>query len=136
MYSRNNIQLVGNVGPEIKTGRTEADRAYTRISLATHEQWTKKDGARAERTEWHRVTFWGNQAELAATALKKGSYVFVEGKLVSSVYEKNGQKVYAWSISAHRLGLLDRLEKSLPPAAPEDAGQDDLPPPGDDEIPF
>ena len=82
----NKVILVGNLGndPEVRYGQSGA--AITTISIATSESWKDKDGNPQERTEWHRVKFFGRLAEIAGEYLKKGRSVYVEGRLKYGKY--------------------------------------------------
>ena len=93
MAGVNKVILVGNLGadPEIKeVNNTQA----ANVSLATSESWTDKNtNQRQEKTEWHRLVFWDKLADIAAQYLKKGSQIYVEGKLQTRSWDDpNGQK--------------------------------------------
>jgi single-strand DNA-binding protein len=90
---RNTIQLIGNLGsdPEIKT--TTNGRKMGRVSLATNESFTNKDGEQVKRTHWHNLIAWGPQADYLEKYLQKGSYVGVRGRISRRTYEaKDGTK--------------------------------------------
>jgi single-strand DNA-binding protein len=81
--------------------------AVTNISVATSEAWKdKQTGEQQERTEWHRITFYKRLAEVAAEYLRKGSQVYVEGRLRTRTYEKEGQTHYATEIIADNMQML------------------------------
>ncbi|MCD9046723.1 single-stranded DNA-binding protein [Luteimonas sp. MHLX1A] len=93
--SRNFVELIGNLGNDPDVKYTQANKPVTRISVATSEQWKDNDGNPRERTEWHRVVFFGKLAEIAAEYLKKGSQVFIEGKLrYEKVSTDDGDRYY------------------------------------------
>jgi len=100
----NKVQIIGRLGqdPEV------VSENVTRISVATSESWTdKSSGEKREKTEWHRVTFFGKLAEVSQKYLHKGSLVYVEGSLETSKYEKEGVTKYSTSIKAQVLRMLD-----------------------------
>jgi single-strand DNA-binding protein len=94
----NRVILLGNLGadPELKV--TSGGNAVLKLSLATNESYVDKNNVRQERTEWHRLTVWGKRAEGLAKFLQKGHQLFVEGRLQTSSYEKNGEKRYSTDI--------------------------------------
>lgn len=103
----NKVILVGNLGADPDVKYSANGNAVTRISVATSEQWKdKQTGDMQERTEWHRVVFFGRLAEIAGEYLRKGSQVYVEGSLRTSSYEKEGQKHYSTDIIANEMQML------------------------------
>jgi single-strand DNA-binding protein len=113
MYSINRIELIGNVGAEVTSGKANG-KTWARFSVATHERWTDSAGERHEHTEWTRVVCWGTQAENAVKYIRKGSYLRVEGALRGTQYEDKDTNVtrYGHEVRAFDIGLLDP-----PPAA-------------------
>jgi single-strand DNA-binding protein len=103
----NKVILVGNLGADPETKYTAGGTAITSIRIATSEGWKdKQTGEQQERTEWHRVKFFGRLAEIAGEYLKKGSQVYVEGKLRTDEYEKDGIKRYSTDIIADEMQML------------------------------
>ena len=103
----NKVILVGNLGADPETRYTTSGSAITSIRIATSESWKdKQTGEQQERTEWHRVKFFGRLAEIAGEYLKKGSQVYVEGKLRTDEYEKDGIKRYSTDIIADEMQML------------------------------
>lgn len=101
MNTVNRVQLTGNLGnkPDIKT--FDNGDKLARFSMATHEEFTNRKGEKASDTQWHSVTARGRLAELIEAELNKGSYVSVEGKLVTRHYvDKDGQKRYITEVVA------------------------------------
>jgi len=96
----NRVMLLGNLGadPELKV--TQGGQAVLKMRLATTESYLDKNNTRQERTEWHRVTMWGRRAEALAKFLQKGERIFVEGRLQTSSYEKDGEKRYSTEVIA------------------------------------
>ncbi len=103
----NKVILVGTCGKDPDTRYTPSGSAVTNISIATNEQWTdKQSGQKQERTEWHNVVFFGRLAEIAGEYLKKGSQVYIEGKLKTDSYEKDGITRYSTKIVANEMQML------------------------------
>jgi len=106
MGSVNKVILVGNLGADPELKYTPSSRAVCNLRLATSEVFKDKGGQRQERVEWHRVTVWGDMAENCAKYLAKGRSVFVEGKLQTRSWDKDGQKHYATDVVADRVVFL------------------------------
>lgn len=103
----NKVILVGNLGADPETRYTPSGTAITTIRIATSESWKdKQTGEQQERTEWHRVKFFGRLAEIAGEYLKKGGQVYVEGKLRTEEYEKDGIKRWSTDIVADEMQML------------------------------
>src|SRR5215469_832501 len=107
----NKVILVGNLGADPETRYTPSGTAITSIRVATTESWKdKQSGEAQERTEWHRVEFFGRLAEIAGEYLKKGRQVYVEGKLRTDEYEKDGVKRWSTKIIADEMQMLGGRE--------------------------
>ena len=107
MASVNKVILVGNLGRDPETRYTTGGEAVTNISIATTDTWKDKAGEKQERTEWHRVAFFGKLAEIAGEYLKKGSQVYVEGRLQTRKWQdKDGQDKYSTEIVANQMQML------------------------------
>jgi single-strand DNA-binding protein len=154
MASVNKVILVGNLGRDPETRYTAGGDPITNVSIATTDTWKDKNGEKQEKTEWHRVAFFGKLAEIAGEYLKKGSQVYVEGRLQTRKWQdKEGQDKYTTEIVADRMQMLgsrgggagsgaggepppERERASggggKPGAAPAKKNVDDL----DDDIPF
>ncbi|HZP87395.1 MAG TPA: single-stranded DNA-binding protein [Burkholderiales bacterium] len=103
----NKVILVGNLGADPETRYTPGGTAITTIRVATSESWKdKQTGEQQERTEWHRVKFFGRLAEIAGEYLKKGGQVYIEGKLRTEEYEKDGIKRWSTDIVADEMQML------------------------------
>ena len=142
----NKVILVGTCGKDTDTRYTPSGSAVSNISIATNEQWTdKQTGQKQERTEWHNIVFFGRLAEVVAEYLKKGSQVYIEGKLKTDAYEKDGITRYSTKIIANEMQMLggradnqqgDPQQQSSQPAyqpQQQAAPMDDS---FDDDIPF
>lgn len=107
MGSVNKVILVGNLGAEPELKYTPSNRPVCRLSIATNEVWKTKDGQKQEKTEWHRVNVWGDQAENCSKFLAKGRMVYIEGRLQTRSWDdKEGKKHYATEIVADRVVFL------------------------------
>lgn len=106
MSGVNKVILVGNLGKDPEVRFTPGGQAVANFSVATNEAWTDKDGKKQERTEWHRIVVWGKQAELCGQYLTKGRQVYLEGRLQTREYEKDGQKKYSTEVVANQVVFL------------------------------
>ena len=123
MASVNKVILIGNLGADPEVRYLPSGEAVTNIRLATSETWKDKSGEKQERTEWHRVVFFGKLAEIAGEYLKKGSQVYVEGSLRTRKWQdKDGQDRYTTEIIAERMQMLGSRAGSFEPAGKEPAG--------------
>jgi single-strand DNA-binding protein len=158
MASVNKVILVGNLGRDPETRYSPDGAAITNVSVATTSQWKDKNtGEKREETEWHRVAFFGRLAEIAGEYLKKGSQVYVEGKLRTRKWQdKDGQDRYTTEIVADAMQMLgsrggagaptpdDEPRAARSPAAKPAAAKSSKEPAGatggvadmDDDIPF
>jgi single-strand DNA-binding protein len=104
----NKVILVGNLGADPETRYTQSGGAITSIRIATSESWKdKQTGENQERTEWHRVKFFGKLAEIAGEYLRKGSQVYVEGSLRTDKYtDKDGIERFSTDIIANEMQML------------------------------
>ncbi|WP_456017519.1 single-stranded DNA-binding protein [Pseudomonas fluorescens] len=106
----NKVILVGTCGQDPEVRYMPNGTAVTNLSLATSEQWTdKQSGQKVEKTEWHRVSLFGKVAEIAGEYLRKGSQVYIEGKLQTREWEKDGIKRYTTEIIVDMQGTLQLL---------------------------
>ena len=105
----NKAIIVGNLGQDPEVRYTQAGKAVTNISVATSESWKdKQSGEKQEKTEWHRIVFFDRLAEVAGEYLKKGSKVYVEGKLQTRKWQdQNGADRYTTEITAREMQMLD-----------------------------
>ena len=112
MASLNKVILIGNLGKDPETRYAPSGDAICNLTLATTETWKDKtSGERREATEWHRVVFFGRVAEVAAQYLRKGSQVYVEGRLQTRKWQdKEGQDRYTTEIRGDEMKMLGRRE--------------------------
>lgn len=108
----NRVDIIGHLGRDPETRFTAAGDPICHLSVATTEHWTSRaNGQRQERTEWHRVTFFGRLAEVATQYLVKGSRLYVSGRLATRDYtDRDGIKRYSTEIQGSQLRLLDRAD--------------------------
>ncbi|MBV8209107.1 MAG: single-stranded DNA-binding protein [Burkholderiaceae bacterium] len=120
MASVNKVILVGNLGRDPETRYSPDGAAITNVSVATTSQWKDKNtGEKREETEWHRVAFFGRLAEIAGEYLKKGSQVYIEGRLRTRKWQdKDGQDRYTTEIVADVMQMLGSRQGAGSP--PED----------------
>ncbi len=140
----NKVILIGNLGRDPEVRYMPNGQAVANVTIATSEAWKDKNtGEQQERTEWHRVVFFRRLAEIAGEYLKKGSKVYIEGKLQTRKWQDNqGQDRYTTEIVANEMQMLDSKGgannySSAPPdmdmgSEPQMAAAGDF----DDDIPF
>lgn len=144
----NKVILIGNLGNDPEVRYTASGAAVANVSLATSEQWKDREsGEQQEKTEWHRVVFFGRLAEIVGEYLRKGSQIYVEGRLQTRKWQdKDGNDKYSTEIVANEMQMLgggggsrssgggmDQSRSSSSGAASrQPAGGDDF----DDDIPF
>jgi single-strand DNA-binding protein len=106
----NKVILVGNAGGDPETRYLANGSQVTTVKLATSESWKdKQSGQMQERTEWHRVVFFGKVAEIASHYLKKGSQCYIEGRIQTREWEKDGIKRYTTEIVVDMGGTMQLL---------------------------
>jgi len=147
MAGINKVILVGNLGKDPEVRAVGTDRKVASFSLATTESYKNKSGERVDQTEWHNIVFWGPIADVIERYLRKGSQIYVEGKIRTRSYDdKDGVKKYITEIigdtmtmlgtkgSSDSLGSSSGASSSASPAMesagafePQTSGADDLP---------
>ena len=139
----NKVILVGNLGADPETRYMPSGSAVTNLSVATSESWKdKQTGEQNERTEWHKVVMFDRLAEIAAEYLRKGSQVYIEGKLQTRKWQdRDGNDRWTTEIRANEMQMLGGRggaggggggQKAGGGSAPPQPGPDDF----DDDIPF
>jgi len=142
----NKVILVGNLGADPEVRYTQAGAAVTTVSIATTDSWKdKQSGERQERTEWHRVVFFSRLAEIAGEYLKKGSQVYVEGRIQTRKWQdKDGNDRYTTEVVGNEMQMLGSRAGGGGGGAPADSPSAKAPAPAptpasddfDDDIPF
>ena len=147
----NKVILVGTLGADPDTRYTPSNAAVTNLSLATNESWKdKQSGEQKEKTEWHRIVMFNRLAEIASEYLRKGSQIYIEGKIQTRKWEdKEGKDRWTTEIVANEMQMLGGRSSggnpggasgsefassgsSAPTPAPSSDASDDF----DDDIPF
>ena len=140
----NKVILVGNLGADPETRYMPSGSAVTNLSIATSEQWKdKQSGEQKERTEWHKVAMFNRLAEISAEYLRKGSQVYIEGKLRTRKWQdRDGNDRWTTEIIADEMQMLggrggggsapmssgsSQGQSSAPPQPPADEFDDDIP---------
>jgi single-strand DNA-binding protein len=148
MASVNKVIIVGNVGRDPELRYTQSGQPVASFSIATNERFKDKDGNWKDRTEWHRIVAWARLAEICGEYLRKGSQVYVEGRIQTRDWEdKEGNKRQTTEIIALGMQMLGRRGEGGGPSMSDDGNQmrgggsggEEAPPPSggaDDEIPF
>lgn len=137
----NKAIIIGNVGGDPETKYMANGTAVTNLTIATNETWKdKQTGEQKDRTEWHRVSMFGRLAEIASEYLRKGSSVYVEGKIRTRKWQdKSGQDRYTTEIIADQMQMLGGRSgpaSSTPEGRPKPASAELGPDDFDDDIPF
>jgi single-strand DNA-binding protein len=137
MASINKVILIGNLGADPELRYTPGGKAVANFNVATHEQWTGKDGEKGERTEWHKIVAWARLGEICGEYLHKGSQVYIEGRLQTRSWEdREGNKRYTTEIIAQTMQMLGppskggeatSVEERFPNEEPISIPDDDIP---------
>jgi single-strand DNA-binding protein len=142
--SVNKVILVGNVGKDPETRHLDKGVTVTRFSLATTESYTSKTGEKVSNTEWHNIVAWRGLAETIEKYVKKGSQLYIEGRLRTTSYEKEGVKHYTTEILADNMQMLGRREgqsdmpsqNGRPEQQLQSVSEPDFNQPEEDDLPF
>jgi len=119
--SVNKVILIGNVGKDPEVKYLEKDVAYARFTLATNESYKNKNGEKVTNTEWHNIVVWRGLAKVVENYVKKGSKLYIEGKLTYREYEQDGQKKYFTEIVCRELNMLDSKDSNSSQESPKAA---------------
>ena len=142
----NKVILIGNLGADPEVRYTPSGVPVANVNIAVSETWTDKEGQKQENTEWVPLVLWRKQAEIAGQYLKKGSKVYVEGKLQTRSWDdQSGQKRYKTEVQVFDFQMLDsrgdgggqRSSGGDPgPASSDSFAPPEMPAGGDDDLPF
>lgn len=135
MASLNKAIIIGRIGKEPEVRYTQSGQAVASFSVATDESYKDQSGQKVEKTEWHRITAWGKQAEFIGNYLDKGRLVYVEGKIETRKWQdQNSHERYTTEIKAERVQALDKRPdgqqstgQPAPPPYNANADMDDAP---------
>ena len=108
----NKVTLIGHLGKDPEVRYLDKDRVVANLTLATNERYNDRNGNRVETTEWHNLEMWDGLAKVAEKYLKKGSLVYVEGKLKTEEWEKDGIKRYTTRIRVTTMNMMDKAGSS------------------------
>ena len=138
MAGVNKVILVGNLGKDPELRYTPSSQAVATFSLATNRKWKDKEGQMQDQTDWHNIVTWGRQAEIAKEYLKKGSPIYIEGRIQYRTYnDRDGNKRYITEIVAQSVQMLGRKgAEAAEPEAPQAQEVDVEASASDEEIPF
>ena len=139
--SLNRVQLIGNLGKDPEVKFTPQGTPVAKITIATNERFKDKNDAWQDRTEWHDVVAWQRLAEIVGEYVRKGSKLYIEGKLQTSTWEdkQSGEKKYRTEIVARDIVLLGSRDNGQEGRAEMSSGQsspEPAPALADDDIPF
>lgn len=133
----NKVILVGRLGADPQLKYTPSGRANASFSLATNAVWKDQEGNQQERTDWHRITAWGKLAEIMGEYLKKGSYVYLEGRIQTRSYEdSNNVKKWITEVVVSDMEMLGKKGDNAGSAAAEDSPPDFSEGSEPDDVPF
>lgn len=141
MNGVNKVILIGNLGKDPEVMNFDNGNKKVSFSLATNESYKGKDGSKQSKTEWHNIALWRKGlADVAEKYLKKGDSVYIEGKIHTSQYEKDGIKRYSTEIYGDNLTMLgsknDSSNYNKPPTQAAAHEEPDISSPVDDDLPF
>lgn len=126
--SINSVALLGNVGRDPETKTLPSGTVASTFSLATSERYKDKDGEWQDVSEWHNIVSYGKVAEVIRDYVSKGSKLYIQGKLTTRSWEKDGQKHYRTEVVVSEIVLLDgKGEKKQTQAPQETVSDDDIP---------
>ena len=136
--SVNKVILIGNVGKDPEVNYIKEDLPVAKFTLATSESYTK-DGQKVTNTEWHNIVIWRGLAKVVEQYVKKGSKLYIEGKITNRQYEKDGQTKYFTEIVANQMQMLDSRNSNESNSNSAPAAAAPTPPPAQDasdDLPF
>jgi len=135
--SVNKVILIGNLGKDPELRYTNSGVAVATFSVATNESWKDQDGNAQERVQWHNIVAWARLAEICGEYLKKGSKIYVEGRLQHRNYDdKNGVKRYVTEVVLNDMVMLDSKGASTPGEIPQSGSSPEAPPEKGNDLPF
>jgi len=120
MPTLNRVQLIGRLGKDPESKFTPTGKKVAHFSLAVSNRWKDKNGGTKEATEWVNIEAWGRLGEVCQEYLKKGSLIFLEGRLKTDKYEDKGEAKYFTKIVAQTLEFLDKKPAEEPMMAVDD----------------
>lgn len=134
--SVNKVILIGNVGKDPETKFLESGNIVSNFSLATSETYKNKAGEKVTNTEWHNIVVWGKLAEITEKFIKKGSQVYLEGKIKTRSYDKDGEKRYVTEIYADTIQMIGSKKEGSESKQEPEKEKDDFDGSAPDDLPF
>ncbi len=132
MSSVNKVILLGRVGKDPETRYLNNGDAVTNLNLATSEEWKDKNGEKQSKTEWHRIVFYKKLAEIAGEYIKKGSLVYIEGRIETNSWkDKNGVERETKNIIAEKMKMVGGNRSNSNQSSREDFNEE-----SSENIPF
>ena len=132
MSSLNQAQIIGRLGKDPEVRYTSSGKAVANFSIATEEKWKNAAGEPQSKTEWHRCVAWGKLAEIIQKYVKKGNLIFVQGRIETRSWEKDGVKRYSTEIVVDRMQMLGSKNDNA--GRPEAPAHDDFDAPGGERV--
>ena len=134
----NKAMVIGNLGNDPEIRYTQKGSAVATFSIATTEKWKDADGVQQEHTDWHKIVAWKGLAEICGDHLKKGSKVYIEGKMQTRKWEENGNIRYTTEIIAKSMEMLGgkNFDKETASSSVAHGNNGDNPPLPSEEVPF
>lgn len=136
----NKVMLVGNVGQDPEVRHLDSGVAVANFNLATNETYKDKNGEKVTQTEWHRIVLWRGLAEVAEKFVKKGEFLYIEGRLRTRSWDdKDGNKKYTTEVFADSMKMLGKKSDQSEADQPAASGQIEETGPGvseNDDLPF
>jgi single-strand DNA-binding protein len=130
----NKVILIGNVGSDPEIRYSEGGDPVANFSLATSETWNDKNGEKQEKTEWHKIVIWRKLAEVVKEYVKKGDKLYLEGKLQTRQWDKEGTTMYTTEVQVFQMEMLGSKEGASGGGS-NHAKQSQSPPPGQGSTP-
>ena len=123
--SLNKVMLIGNVGNDPEIRATSSGARVAKLSVATNRSWSDRSGQQQEKTEWHRLTFFGRLVDIVEQWVKKGDRLYVEGRIEYSQTEGEGGTKYWTAIVVNEMVMLGSSSAGAGGGAPDDTGRFD-----------
>ena len=136
MAGINKVILVGNLGKDPEVRHLEGGVSVAKFTLATSESYKDKSGNKVEQTEWHNIVVWRGLADVAEKYLKKGSTIYLEGKIKTRSYDKDGSKHYITDIVADSFTMLGGKKENTSPSEGGSGLSAEMAPDKTDDLPF
>ena len=124
--------VIGRLGRDPETREISSGVSVTGFSVAVNEKWKNKSGETQEHTEWYKIQAWGSQGDFVGRYLKQGDLVYVEGRMRTRQYDRDGTTVYHTDLNADRVTALTPRDHGSLPAAKITGGM----PAQDEDLPF